>query len=114
MPEFDVGIWLREFTTKKQREVVATRKKRKILKGPTPLQKRKDYDQYLKNMKGWKLVQLKNKSDAEVFKLYAKREIDSFIVNGSKEDEELIADMNRKDFGIEKVIEAEKAQEKEA
>ena len=103
------------FTGKKQREAT-TRKKRKILKGPIPLQKRKEYEQYLKNMKCWKLVQLKNKSDAEVFKLHqqAKREIDSFIAIGSKEDEELITDMNRKVLGPEKVIEAEKAQEKEA
>ena len=70
MPEFDVGTWIREFTQKKKKESTAIRKKKKILRGPTPLQQRKEYEQYLKNMKGWKLVQLKPKTDKEVFKLY--------------------------------------------
>ena len=49
-------------------------------------------------MKDWKLVQLKNKTDVEVFKLYlqAKREMNTFIAIGSKEDEEQIADMNKR------------------
>lgn len=67
VPEFDVGAWLREFTAKKQKEAAAAIKRRKIVRGPTPLQRRKGYEQYLKNMKGWKLVQLKNKYDSEVF-----------------------------------------------
>ena len=56
---------------------------------------------------------MKNKSDSEVFKLYqqAKREIESFIAIGSKEDEEQFADMNTKDLGPEKAIEAAMVQE---
>ena len=59
---------------------------------------------------------MKNKSDAEVFKLYqqAKREIDSFIAIGSKEDDEQIADLKRKKVEPKKVIEAEQEAVKEA
>lgn len=115
IPEFDVGIWIREFTKKKKKEVATARKKRKILRGPTPLQQRKEYEQYPKNMKGWKLVQLKNKIDNEVFKLYqqARREMNTFIAIGLKEDEEQIADMNKK-MEPEKIIEAEQEEVKEA
>ena len=61
---------------KKQKEYKVERKRRKILRGPTALQRRKGYEQYLKNMKGWKLVQLKKFSDTEIFDMYqkAKRE----------------------------------------
>ena len=55
MPEFDVGTWIREFTNKKKKEAAAIRKKKKIFRGPTPLQQRREYEQYLRNMKGWNL-----------------------------------------------------------
>ena len=55
MQNFDIGAWL-EFTATKQIEYNAERKKRKLLRGPTPLQRRKGYEQYLRNMKGYRLV----------------------------------------------------------
>ena len=62
VPQFDVGAWLKDFMAKKQKEYNAKRKKKELLKGPTPLQRRKWYEQYLKNMKGYKHVQLKPSS----------------------------------------------------
>ena len=49
-------------------------------------------------MKGWKLVQLKPKSDQEVFDLYqqARREMDTFYPMGCAEDLEHFAQMNKK------------------
>jgi hypothetical protein len=67
VPTFDVQSWVREFTAKKRKEDAATRRKKKILRGPTALQQRREHERYLKNMAGWKLVQLKPKSDKEVF-----------------------------------------------
>lgn len=67
---FDVKSWLSKFTDKKRKKDAAARKNKKVLRGPTPLQKRKEYERYLKNMKGWKLVHLKPKSDQEVYDLY--------------------------------------------
>jgi hypothetical protein len=108
VPEFDVKAWMKEFTAKKKKEDVAARRKKKILRGPTALQQRREHERYLKNMKGWKLVQLKPKSDQEVFDLYqqARREMDTFYPMGCAEDLEHFAQMNKK-LVPEKVIEAE-------
>lgn len=85
---------------------------KKVLRGPTPLQKRKEYERYLKNMKGWKLVHLKPKSDQEVYDLYqvAKRQTDTFYPMGCAEDLEFIAQMNKK-LVLEKVAVVEHVQE---
>ena len=105
---------MQEFTAKKKKEAVAERRKRKILRGPTPLQQRREQERYLKNMKGWRLVQLNHKSDQEVFDLYqqAKREMDTFYPMGCAEDEEQIAQMNNK-LVPEKAIETEQVKETE-
>ena len=73
---------MREFSAKKRKEDAAARRKKKILRGPTLLQQRREQERYLKNMTGWKLVQLKPKSDQEVFNLYqqAKKEMDPSIL----------------------------------
>ena len=112
IPTFNVQSWIREFTAKKKKEDAATRKKKKILKGPTQLQQRREQERYLKNMKGWKLVQLKPKSDKEVFDLYqqAKRQTDTFYPMGCAEDLEYIAQMNKK-LVPEKVVEVEHVKE---
>ena len=97
-PEFDVKAWMQQFTANKRKEAGAERRKRKILRGPTPLQQRREQERYLKNMKGWRLVQLKHKSDQKVFNLYqqAKKEIDTFYPMGCAEDLEYFAQMNKK------------------
>jgi hypothetical protein len=41
VPDFDVGAWLKEFMAKKQKEYIAERKKMTLLRGPTPLQRRR-------------------------------------------------------------------------
>jgi CHASE3 domain sensor protein len=107
-----VQFWIREFTTKKRKQNDAARKKIKILKGTTVKQQRKEYERYLKNMAGWKLVDLKPYSDKEVFDLYqqAKRRTDTFYHMGCAEDLEQIAQMNKK-LVSEKVAEAEHVQE---
>ena len=64
VPDFDVGAWLKYFMAKKQQEYNVERKRRKLLRGPTHLQRRKGYEQYLRNMKGYMLVQLRPYSDA--------------------------------------------------
>lgn len=105
-------FWIREFTAKKRKQNDAARKKIKILKGPTVKQQRKEYERYLKNMAGWKLVDLKPYTDKEVFDLYqqAKKRTDTFYPMGCAEDLEQIAQMNKK-LVIEKVAETEHVQE---
>ena len=60
-------------------------------------------------MKGWKLVQLKHKTDQEVFNLYqqAKKEINTFFPMGSERYKEHIAHLNKR-VASEKVSEAER------
>ena len=52
VPNFDVKTWVKEFTEKKRKEDAAARRKKKSLRGPTPLQQRREQERYLKNMKG--------------------------------------------------------------
>lgn len=62
--------WKRNYEAERKKFYLNQRKKRKVLSRPTVKQKRKYYEYYLNNMKGWKLVQLKRYSDDEIFKMY--------------------------------------------
>jgi hypothetical protein len=62
--------WKRNYEAERKKFYLNQRKKRKVLSRPTIKQKRKYYEYYLNNMKGWKLVQLKRYSDDEIFKMY--------------------------------------------
>ncbi|PWA71938.1 hypothetical protein CTI12_AA267660 [Artemisia annua] len=115
VPTFDVKAWLNTVTAKKKKEVAAARKKKKILKGPTLLQQRRNQEKYLNKVKKWKMAVLRGKTDSEIFEMYqhARTECDRFIAMGSKEDEEIIAEMNRKLRGDKSTGEPEKIKEVE-
>ena len=59
VPDFDVGTWLKDFMTKKQKEYNAKRRKISYSMVQLLYKKEKGYEQYLRNIKGYKLVQLK-------------------------------------------------------
>lgn len=43
VPEFDVAAWMKEFTARKKKEAATIRRKKKVLRGPTPLQQRREH-----------------------------------------------------------------------
>lgn len=47
--------WKRNYEAERKKFYLNQRKKRKVLRRPTVKQKRKYYEYYLNNMKGWKL-----------------------------------------------------------
>ncbi|GJV95577.1 hypothetical protein Tco_1547154 [Tanacetum coccineum] len=71
---------------KRKKHFVAKRAKEKRSKPPIKAQKRKTMSTYLKNMAGWKLHQLKNKSYDEVEKLFdqAMVRVNTFVDMDSK------------------------------
>lgn len=110
--EEQIAQRLKKYKEERKQWYLAERRKRKLLKEPTVKQKRKYYEQYLRNIKGYKLVQLKPYTDDEITKMYekAKREIDAFIPMGS-EDQVKIAKTVMETESV-KEVETEKVEEK--
>nr|GEU32620.1 hypothetical protein [Tanacetum cinerariifolium] len=85
-----------DFIEKRRKFFAAKRNEKKRNKPPTKAQQRSIMSTYLKNMDGWKLKSFKNKSFAEIQKLFdiAIKRVNTFVdyraelvVEGSKKDE---------------------------
>nr|GEV21861.1 hypothetical protein [Tanacetum cinerariifolium] len=92
----DIQAKIDEFIKKRRKFFAAKRDEEKRNKTPTKAQQRSLMCTYLKNMDGWKPKDLKNKSFAEIQKLFdiAMKRINNFVdyrtelvVEGSKKDE---------------------------
>nr|GFD03272.1 hypothetical protein [Tanacetum cinerariifolium] len=93
-----------ELLKKKRKFFAAKRDEEKRNKPPTKAQQRNIMCNYLKNMEGWKLKNLKNKSFAKIQKLFdiAIKRVNAFVdyttelvVEGSKKDEVIEASLKR-------------------
>nr|GEV12256.1 hypothetical protein [Tanacetum cinerariifolium] len=100
-----------EFMEKRRKFFAAKRDKEKRKKPPTKAQQRSIMTTYLKNMDGWKLRALKNKSFAEIKELFDKamERINSFVdfrtelmeESANKDDTEIAQESSSKRAGDE-------------